>query len=88
MKEITQQLREVTDWYQEVLVAPGGDLLVTEVGEQSGLDHDDELLLEGLVHGESHLNCDVKDDVEAQGGRSSLSDDSEFIQEVKIRCMS
>ena len=74
MKEITQQLREVTDWYQDLFGAPAGDLPVSEVENPSGLDHD----------GESHLNCDVKDDVEAQGGRSSLSDDSELIQEVKI----
>ena len=63
--------------------AQAEDLPVPEVGEQSGLDHDEILLLEGLLHGESLHNSDVDGDVEAQGGQSLLSEDSEPILEVK-----
>ena len=63
--------------------AQAEDLPVPEVGEQSGLDHDEILLLEGLLHGDSLHNSDVDGDVEAQGGQSLLSEDSEPILEVK-----
>ena len=84
MEEITRQLREVTDWYQTEFGAPAGDLPVPEVGNTNGLDQDDLLQLEEML-GESYLNCDVEDDVQARGGRSSLLEDSEHIYEEKLQ---
>jgi hypothetical protein len=84
MEEITRQLREVTDWYQAEFGAPAGDLRVPEVGNKDGLDQDDLLRLEEML-GESYLNCDGEDDGQARGGRSSLSEDSAHIQEVKFQ---
>ena len=58
--QVTQQLREMTDRYHRVYGAPTGEIPVPEVEEPNGLDHDEELRVEGLLHEDSHLNCDVE----------------------------
>ena len=83
--QVTQQLREMIDRYHRGDGAPTGEIPVPEVEEPSGLAYDEELRVEGLLHEESHLNCDVEEDAQARGGRSSLSEDSEHIQEVKFQ---
>ena len=77
--QVTQQLREMSVRYHHSDGAPTGDIPVPEVEEPSGPAHDEELHVEGLLHEESHLNCDVEEDAQARGGRSSLSEDSEHI---------
>ena len=83
MMRVTEEPRKITDWYQREFGAPAEDQPVPDVEEPIGLDHDEILLLEGLLHGKSLLNSNVEGDVDAQGGHSLLSEDSASIQEVK-----
>ena len=83
--QVTQQLREMIVRYHHSDGAPTGDIPVPEVEEPSGLAHDEELHVEGLLHEESHLSCDVEEDAQTRGGRSSLSEDSEHIHEGKLQ---
>ena len=83
--QVTQQLREMIVRYHHSDGAPAGDFPVPEVEEPSGPAHDEELHVEGRLHEESHLNCDVEEDAQARGGRSLLSEDSEHIHEGKLQ---